>query len=239
MKTMKRLALAGMALLVLLAGGVYWLSQSMDGLVKTGIEKYGPVVTKVPVKVAAVEIKPVDGGGAIRGLEIGNPSGYKTPVALKAGEIRLAIDPATLAKDVVVVREVVIQSPVVNYEAGSSGNNLEAIQKNIEAYVASMSSDKRDAGAPKKKLVIENLYIRDAKVSLTSAMTLGSTVTASLPDLHLRGIGRKSNGATADEVVQQVWGALVRSTGNVASRAGNAIMEGGKSVIEGAKGLFR
>jgi hypothetical protein len=162
---------------------------------------------------------------------------------LKVATIRLRMDPTSVASDVVLIHEVIIQSPDVTYESGPAGNNLETIQKNIESYVARFSGARKDDSAPKKKLIIENLYIRDARVNvntaLNSVVTAGKTMSSPLPDLHLRDIGKREGGASPGEVMKQVWGALMRSTGNVASKIGGAISEGARSAVEGVKKLFK
>jgi hypothetical protein len=60
-----------------------------------------------------------------------------------------------------------------------------------------------------------------------------------MPDLQLRDVGKKSNGATAGEVVKQVWGAMLHSAGNLASRAGAALKEGASSIGDSVKKLFK
>lgn len=238
---MTRKTLLGLlgAVLIIAAGAAFWLFNSLDALVQAGIEKFGPEVTQVSVKVGSVRLDPANGEGEIGGLRLGNPKGFKTESALKVGTIRLRMDPSSVARDVVVIHEVIIQSPEVTYESGAAGNNLETIQKNIEAYVARFSGGKKDDSAPKKKLIIENLYIRDAHVNINTALTIGKSVSSPVPDLHLRDVGKREGGASPGEVMKQVWGALMRSTGNVASKIGGAIGDGAKSAVEGVKKLFK
>src|SRR5260221_13338024 len=78
---------AGSALLLLDAGGtLWWLYPSREALIKHAIERYGPDLTGVSVKVKSVKLEPVEGLGAIGGLEIGNPPGFSAPRALTLGE---------------------------------------------------------------------------------------------------------------------------------------------------------
>lgn len=231
--------IAAAVLILAIAGGLAWLYSSLDSLAQAAIEKYGPEITQVPVQVSRVKLAPADGKGAVQGLRVGNPSGFKTENSFKAAEISMKIDPASLTKDVIVINEVVIQSPEVTYESGNTGNNLETIRSNIERYIAGLSAGKRDDAGPGKKLIIENLYIRNGRLKVVTALTVGKPVSLPIPTLHLRDIGRKSNGATAGEVTRQVWDALVRSAGNVVSSLGGAIKEGAKSLVEGTRKLFK
>ena len=238
---MTRKTLLGLlgAVLIIVAGAAFWLFNSLDALVQAGIEKFGPDITQVSVKVGGVRLDPANGEGEITGLRMGNPKGFTTELALKVATIRLRMDPTSVASDVVLIHEVTIQSPDVTYESGAAGNNLESIQKNIESYVARFSGGKKDDSAPKKKMIIENLYIRDARVNVNTALTIGKTLSSPVPDLHLRDIGKREGGASPGEVMKQVWGALMRSTGNVASKIGGAISEGARSAVESVKKLFK
>ena len=233
MKT-RNIVLAAVLLLVLaVGGGAWWFLRSLDGLVKSAIHKWGPEITGVAVKVDSVRIEVTEGRGAIRGLFIGNPKGYDAPHALKAAEIRLTLDPASLTKDVVVVKELLIASPDVFYQRGPGGDNMKAIQKNVDAWVAKHAGPKDPKAGPGKKFIVENLLVRDGKAHF------GTTLSSPIPDLHMRDVGKKTNGATAGEVFKQTWDALLRSVGNLASRAGGAIRDGARSVGEGVRGLFK
>src|SRR5690242_14621485 len=137
------------ALVVLgLGGALWWLYASRDALIKRAIERYGPEVTGVSVKVGGVKLEPLDGSGAIRSLEIGNPPGYKAPHALSLGEMRLAVEPASLASDVVHVKELSLEAPSITYERGPGGDNLTAIQKHIESYLPKSTPGKAEAKKP-------------------------------------------------------------------------------------------
>jgi hypothetical protein len=214
------------------AGGGWWLYASRDALVKRAIEGLGPQLAGVPVKVQRVRLEPAEGRGSISGLEVGNPAGYRAPRALTLGEMRLAIDYSTLASNVVRIKEISLQGPVITYEPGPGGDNLTAIQKHIDAQVAKLGGGGGQS-ASGRRFVIDNIYVRDARVQFGDALALP------MPNVHLRDVGKRSNGATAGEVVKAVWGSVAGGATSVASRAGGAVKAGAKSVIEGARGLFK
>lgn len=219
MKTRHKVLSALLVIALLAIGGAWWLLFSLDGLVKQAIERWGPEITGVSVRVQSVRIEVAEGRGAIRGLVVGNPKGFNSPQALKLAEMRLTLDPASVTKDVVVIKELVLVAPEVTYERGQGSDNMTVIQKNVDRWVAQHAGGKQDAG-PGRKFVIENLRVRDGKAQL------GTTLSVPMPDLHLRDVGRKSGGATAGEVVKGVWDAMLRSVTGLASRAGSAIKEG-------------
>jgi uncharacterized protein involved in outer membrane biogenesis len=232
MKT-RNVLLALLAAAVFLVGGaLWWLFASRNQLIKAAIERFGPEITGVAVNVKGVDLQPIEGMVSITGLRLGNPKGYSAPDALRLSEMRVTLDPATLTQDIVHIKDVTLQAPEITYEHGGGTTNLQNIQKHVDGYVAAHSGGKGDAGS-KKKFVIDNLYVRDAKVRF------GTSATLPLPDTHLRDIGKKSNGATAGEVVKESWGSIVRGATDLAGRAGAAIKEGVGSAVGGVKKLFK
>ena len=224
------------ALLVVgLAGAVWWLYASRDALIKRAIERYGPEVTGVGVRVGGVRLEPLDGSGAIRGLEIGNPPGYKAPHALSLGEMRLAVDPASLASDVVHVKELSLEAPSITYERGPGGDNLTAIQKHIESYLPKSAPDKAAAKkpGPERKFIVDRVAVRKAKVSYAGA------VSVDVPDLQLRDLGRQSGGATAAEITREVWTALTRQALAAAPASLRGLEERAKGAVDRLKGILK
>ena len=228
------LAVGGVALVAVIAG-VAWLAFSLDSLVKSAIERYGPEITGVSVNVGSVSLSPRDGRGSIKNLRLGNPRGYKTARALVLGEISIALDPMTLGSDVIRIREIVVSGADITYEKVNNLTNLEAIQRNVEAYTRGIGGQP-EAGGPQKKMIIDSLVIRSSKVNLNSALTAGGTLSVALPDVRLHDIGKRSNGATAGEVTRQVINALVAS---VARAAASGLKKGAGGAANSVRGLFR
>ena len=224
---MKRWLYIGGVILVLLAIGLYYLYSSLNSIVKAAVEKTGSEATQAQVKLKDVNIELTSGKGALRGLTVGNPSGFKTDKAMGLGEISVQVDIGSVTKDTVVIKEIVIAAPEVTYELGSGGSNIDALQRNVNAYAgAGKGKAEKSGGGQGKKLVIEHLYVRNGKVSVSAAELQGKTLSAPLPDIHLTDIGKKSGGATAGEVAQQVLTAV----GQAATRAATSLPDVGKLV---------
>jgi hypothetical protein len=243
--TKKVLVGAAIGLILTLAGGVWWFSHSLDSLVASAIRTFGPEITGVSIQLDGVTIEAMDGRAALHGLVVGNPPGFSTDHALSLGEISMTLDLDSLTKDVIVIKQVSIVKPDVTYELGTGGSNLDTIQRNVDRYVTqhggSSQRTERNGG---KKLVIENLYIKNATAHVSTAVMQRSGMSVPVPDLHLRDIGKRSGGATAGEVVKQVLGALTQSvTRTVASRGlGGTIdtlKEGAGSAVDTLRGLLR
>jgi hypothetical protein len=231
-------AAALLAALALLA----W--NSLDIVVKWAVEHYGPGITGVAVKVRQVEISPLDGRGAIRGLEVGNPAGFSAPRAAHLGEVRVWIDPATLAKPVVVVHELSIESPLIAYEKGGGATNLDVIQEHIEAHV------KRDVpvedatggkrAPPPRRYLIERIAIRGARVTMTTPGLRGQGLQFDIPDVVLKDLGRNRGGVTAGEAAAAVAGAIQNRIAQKILSNVDLLRRGGvEGAIDALKGLVK
>lgn len=237
-----------LVVLAILAGigvlGALLAYNSLDLIVRAALEHWGPDVTGVKVDVAGVEISPRDGRGRISGLDIGNPAGFSGPHAVRFGEVRLAVDPATLTSDVVHVRSLAIESTQVTYERADKATNLDAIQRHIEAYAKRTGAQGEAKGtggaAVKRKFVIDRLTIRKARVLMTVRGLGGQGIAFDLPDVELRDLGKRQGGLTASQVAAVVASTLqqkiaVRVLTNV-----EALRRGGiEGAIDALKGLVK
>jgi hypothetical protein len=225
---------SGLLLLVLLFAGVaWWLHGNLDAIVKRAVGHYGSQMTQARVAVDEVQIRSTDGAGVIRGLVVGNPAGFRTPYALKVGVIDVAVDMRTLADPVVVVKRIVIESPDVIYEKGDTLTNFEAIQRNIARSVGSGGSGDGSSSAPGRKLIVEELTIRNARAQASAVALGGNTMSTTLPDITLRHIGRAQGGVTPGQLGEIVARALSQRL--VASLSFDRAL---KSLGDRVKGLF-
>lgn len=209
----KALWSALVVVVMVLGGGAWWLYTSLDRVVASAIKTYGPDITGVPVKLAGVKILPADGTATLRGLELGNPKGFKTARALSVGQISMTLDLASLTKEVVVLHEISVERPDVTYEYAAGRSNLEAIQQHVEAYIAETTGTqgKPKSKGPEKKIIIEHLYIKGARAHVSADKLQGKTLTVPLSDMHMVDIGKKTHGATPAEAAKQVVGALTQN----------------------------
>ncbi len=204
---------------------VSFVFSSLDGMIQEAVETYGSEITQAEVKLKAVNIDITSGKGGLSGLKIGNPKGFATPSAFNLGEISVTIDSGSVTSDTVIIKEIVIAAPEVTYELAAGGSNIDAIQKNVDAYMAKLGGGsggdaaKQDGGEG-PKLIIENLYVRGGKVNVSASLLEGKTLSAGLPDIHLKDIGKEDGGATPSEVAEKVLSALNDSAVKAASSIG-------------------
>jgi hypothetical protein len=201
---MKKLAISLLVIIAIIGAALFWLSGNLDGLIKGAIADYGSAMTQAKVSVDEARIAPFDGKGSLGNLVIGNPAGFKTPYAMKVGRIEVDIDIASVTKDVILVRRIAVIAPEVNYELGSAMTNFDAIQKNIASYLGSANNKKKGG----KKLIVEELTIRQAKAQASAALLGDKKVSVALPDITLRNLGKARGGLTPGELGQHVASAL-------------------------------
>lgn len=212
--------------LVALVGGAGVLF--LDGVVQRGIERVGSQAAGVAVQLDGVRLSLLSGKGALRGLRVANPKGYRAPRAVAVGEVYVALRPLSLFSDRVRVRTVVVQAPEIHYEKRGDRTNLETIQANIQAHLAV------DKGRPGRKLQIDSLIVRDAKLYLYDKPDAPPSAYT-LKEIHLQDLGGGPEGVTGTELTARLTDALVRDAATaVAKTAARGIAIG---VVKGLLGL--
>ncbi len=226
---MKKIALALAIVVIAIAGAAYYFASNLDSIVKAVIERYGSEATQASVTLKSVKLSPTAGSGELNALSVKNPKGYSSADAIMLGDIKVSLDLATVQSNVIVVKDVTILQPAVLYEYAGAGGNLETIQKNVQSYAAKFSGGQtepdKSAGdpgqsaskQPEKKVIIENLVIRDGKVAATHQALQGRTLSANLPTIQLKDIGKDKGGATPAEVAEKVIGAISAQASRVAT----------------------
>lgn len=232
---MKRaIVIGGGILIVAIVIAVIVLWSSLDGLVQQAVEKYGSQITQANVTLGEVEISPTSGAGALRRLTVGNPAGFKTPNAFKLGEVKIAVDLKTITDTVLLIKEITIVAPEITYEVAANGSNFDALQRNVESYIAAHGGDRESAsddGAnddddDEKKLIIERLNVRGARVIVSATALDGKTLSANLPAIELRDIGKQAGGAKPGEIVELILAEIKSQIGqSVGSLDPQALLE--------------
>jgi uncharacterized protein involved in outer membrane biogenesis len=227
--------------LVVVAALLAW--NSLDLIVRAAFEHWGPDLTGGKVEVKEVQISPRDGRGRIAGLDIGNPPGFSAPRAARFGEIRLAVDPATLTDDVIVIRELAVESAQITYERADKSTNLDAIQKRIDAYAKASDPTgeaRGEARAKKRRFVIERLSIRKTRVTMTNKGLGGQGLAFDLPDVELRDVGRRQDGVTASQAAAIVASTLQQRIALKVLTNVEALRRGGlEGAVDALKGLVK
>jgi len=218
---------------------------SLNVIVKQGIEKIGPSLTKTSISLEKSKISLFSGTGKLEGLIVGNPEGYATPASFTLQNISVTVKPLSIFSDRIIVDEIVIDAPRITYEMSSSGSNISTIYKNIRSFSTSSGDKKqREPGKQEKgkNLQINNLIVKNGAVTMSMVMLKGENITASLPDIHLKDIGAGKEGKSISEAVEEVFkvantdiaDAVSVSVKDISKQTGEEV----KKTIDTLKGLL-
>jgi len=180
-----------MALLVLALLAVVAVHFFLDSAIKRAVETIGPDLTKVQVKLDTVNLMLLSGSGKIRGLVIGNPEGYKSPSAISVGTVSVAIQPASLLADKIIVESINMQAPEVTFETDLRQNNLKKILSNLEETTGGgkTPAQPKEPGTS-KKLEVDDFVISGGKIRAVVSTLAGKSATAALPEKHRKVLGK-------------------------------------------------
>lgn len=206
MKFLFKLLLSVFVLLALVAGGG---TLFLDGIVRKGIETVGTQVAKVEVKLDDVGVSVFTGKGALRGLQVANPKGYRAPQAVKVGQALVVLKPLSVFSERVVIRSVTVQETEIHYEKRDGKANLDAIQANVES---ALSRDRDKNAKPDRKLQIDSLIIRDAKVHVYGDKPDEPPTVLTLNEIHLKNLGQGPEGITGAELTRKLTAAVIEDT---------------------------
>ncbi|MGZ0653969.1 hypothetical protein ACWPKS_00025 [Coraliomargarita sp. W4R72] len=217
--------LLGLLLLAIIAGAAIYfvLSGGLNKQIKNGVETYGPRVTQTDVTLADVNLSILSGSGTLKGLNVGNPEGYKSENIFALGQIDLKVDTSTVFSDKIVIDHIIIKKPEISYEKTFTSSNVKQLMKNIQEFTGPADSsdptpEPESASGAKKQVVIRQLIIEDGTVYV-GAMGIGQTVT--LPRIEMNDIGEGGQQMTMAEVIDLVLSKVLQSIGPAIADAGN------------------
>jgi hypothetical protein len=243
---MKKIFLgAVIVLVVLIVVAVMVAGFFLGAIVKTGMERVGPKITQVSIKVEAVDLSLLTGSARIKGLVVGNPDGCKTPQAIRVGSAAVGVNPFSVLSDKIIVRSVRIEAPEITFEGNPfSGNNLGKIMQNVNAAGKSGGPGSTNATAgtgnqPGRKIEVDDFLITGAMVHVSLSGVGAREMTLPLPDIHLTNLGKDNDGINPADLTRRVLGAITSATIKVVASAATNLGEGaGKAGVSNAtKGL--
>jgi len=209
---MKKWIYIGIVAIVVVVAIIIFGLSNLGPIIKRAVNSYGPEMTKTELHVDDVGVSIFSGEAKVKQFFLGNPAGFKTPSAMKIGSVLVNVDEKSLTSDTIVIDRIEVISPEITYEKMGEIDNFNTILKNI---TKSSNSEKSATKEPEKqgtgkKLIIRDFIVTQGKVNLElSVYGIGDKqVSASLPDIHLKDIGKKENGASPAEAFKEVFAAL-------------------------------
>lgn len=221
MKLIKRLVLAAVVLVVLLAVGAFAALYYINDLVKLGVEQGGAVALGVKTTLGSADVSVLGGRAAIGQLAVANPQGFKAPEFMSLGKGEVAVSLSSLRQDVVEIPKLELDAVRVTLERKDGKTNYKVILDNL-AKLPSGSSSKGGSDTPGKKFIVKDLAINDVRVTvdmLDAGLPVGSLVVP-IDQVHLTEIGTASKGLPMADIA----GIIVRAVLDTARVNGKGII---------------
>lgn len=213
------------------AGGFY-----LDAVVTRGLERIGPQITGTPVSVDRVNLSLVLGRGRVRGLVVGNPQGYHTASAFAVPDARIIFDPASVLQGKLVIDRLVLESPQITYEINVSGSNLDKIEKHARAFGRKRRTGGNGESEDDLKYVqINDFIVKNPKLNVSASIFRGRFMTFDMDEIHLRGIGKDSRGATMDGATSRILAGTLRAVHQIVTKSGHALTTNARRVEDGER----
>lgn len=249
--SMKKILVALAALVILLAAGVLILFVFLNSIVEKAVNTEGPKLTGTPVHLEKVDISLLSGSGVFSGFTIGNPEGFSEGHAVSVGSVAVDLDTSTVLKDVIIIRKIDIDQPELVYELNKDTSNFDVLLQNIQKYADSHerknddsagSADTADTEKAQRKVIIDELIIRNAKASLKVPM-LKLSVKVPLPEIRLTDIGREGSGTSIARsallVIKEISRTLAETTTTQTKKIGSTLIKEGENAGSKAKNLLK
>jgi uncharacterized protein involved in outer membrane biogenesis len=230
-KSIKFLILGVVAVLVILGAAAFFF---LGNIVKAGVERVGPMITKTDVQLDGAVISVFNGSGELKGFTLGNPEGFKTTNAIHVGSIGLKLKPSSVLDKKVVIHSIRVEAPEITYEAALGGSNIGQLLDNIKATASQSQGTSTNASGTQKALEVDDFLITGGKIHVTASILGGQTATLPLPEIHLTNLGQRPEGITPAELSVKVFSELVDEVAKMvtkdAAKIGGAIGDKAKSL---------
>lgn len=181
--------------------GVFLFLQNINAIVKTTVETIGPKVTLTEVGLNEANIQLKDGRAELYGLSIANPQGFSAANLLQMDNVVVDIDPATVADDVIVINEILIDgAQLLAEQKGLKDTNIQALMDNLEKSSAGGESAATgtEETSSDVRLMVEKLTFANSKVELKTEQM--GDYEMLLPTLDVANIGDKQTGLAPNEL---------------------------------------
>lgn len=203
------------ALAVLCVVG-YFLTPSLESVVRGVVHKYGSQVTGTDVNLKGFSLSLTNGQGAIKGLTVANPANYKSANLIDLGGVSVKVNLKSLTTDTIIIDEILVDKPVITYEMLSlTQNNIKQLQENIAKNTASAEkAEKKDNAAAKssatdksaaKKVIIKLVKVNEGELrAITPLQNDKHALDIKLPSITLTDIGADKKGESITASISKI-----------------------------------
>jgi hypothetical protein len=208
---MKKVILGVLVLgVVLIGGGIFFVINNLDALVKQVIETAGTDAVGSPVTVGGVSIDLRGGSATITDFAVANPRGFSNASLMSFDELSVALDLANISSELIAINSIIARNPRVHYETVEGGSNLQTV---ADRFSSEESADDASGSASNVKLQIGSVLIEDIEASMTTHL-LQRSFESNLGDIRLQNLS-----GTPDEIAQAIMKPVISQLSRTAANA--------------------
>lgn len=201
-------------LVLLIAGGVYYMLSGAGDFIRGQIEQQGSQYLDTAVSVNNVDLALTDGRMTISALNVKNPQGFSTENAFNLKSITL--DLGEVIREPYVIQTISIDAPEILYEVDSAGqSNLIVLKNNLTANLPKTSNESVAEDASNPLMIVEDVTVSNVHLKLNfEQLSTGDleietkTYEITLPTFKAGPIGNP-NGMPANKVGAAVVNAML------------------------------
>lgn len=234
-KLIKRLAILGVLVVLLIIGGTIFLVANVNSLAKKGIEAGGTYALGVPTTVQDVNIGLLSGQASLSGLNVANPAGFAAPHFLKLGTGSVAVTLGSLQGEVVEIPSFTLDAIDVRLERTGSGGNYQTILDNLKKVSGGAGGTPDATPAPsgsagEKRFVVNKLKLTNIRVELDmlgaggevgKVLNSAAKIPVTIPEITLTNVGQTGSGVKGTGVTMgQLASIIVQAVLSAAAEKG-------------------
>lgn len=238
-KTLKWLILGIIGLIILVAGGIYYIYNYYDWqtIVRNLVHQQGTAVVGTNVNIGTIKLSLTDGNGSISDITVANPKGYSQDYIIKLGGVSVSVDKESIVKlaketaqksgskvKTVVINEIRVNKPEVTYELMNLNKNnsddvMTNIKKNTAANAKQPQKQKKESDV-QYNVAIKKVIIADGTATV-AANLLGASQSLSLnlPTITINNLGTEKQGITIEDGLARIFQEILKTTTSVVSKA--------------------
>lgn len=200
-KPMKLAGGIALAAAVLVVAAVLLFVSRADRYIVGAVESYGEAATGTRVRLGGANASLTEGRATLSRLTVGNPDGFDEPTALEIDDIDLRIELGSVARDVLVINEVLVDGARLYAEQHGERNNL------AEMLDRTGSDEPEPTPEDEGRIIIDRFRLAGGRIQLT-ADQLDSAQSVDLDDVSMQDIGRSAGGITYSEATDVILEAI-------------------------------
>jgi hypothetical protein len=211
MKTLRRIVLVFLLLIIVGIGGLYFYRNS---LVRSAVESQASSSLGVKTTLGSANLGIFGGSLSLGDLKIGSPSGFTADQMFTLNELGLGVNYGDLRKEPIHVSKISIDKPAVMIEMVNGKFNFQALMDQMGSGAPPQTKDGKPAEPV--KLIIDELTLTNATVQLKAPL-LPKEITVNIPSVTLKNVGNSDgaqNGAAIKDVVVAMMSGLAASASN-------------------------